>query len=133
MDLREAFISFDNGHDADTAIACIKGVVSRTDADLFIKCIKNKEEKEVTVLSGIMPYMVSDIIEVIPRIPEIIDVKFYGVTTVVFWEDGTKTHVVLQDGDTYNAELAFAMCIIKKICGNTGRYNELFKKWVYKG
>lgn len=32
--------------------------------------------------------------------------------------------------DTYNPEIGLAMCIIKKMCGNKGNYNDVFNKWV---
>ena len=35
-------------------------------------------------------------------IPKVKDIRFYDKATVVFWEDKTKTVVVLQDGDTYD-------------------------------
>ena len=66
------------------------------------------------------------------KIPEIENVIFNEKATIVFWKDGDKTVVKLQDGDTYNKELGFAMCICKKALGNKGNYNDLFKKWVYK-
>lgn len=66
------------------------------------------------------------------KVPEIKNVIFNEKATIVFWEDGDKTVVKLQDGDTYNKELGFAMCICKKALGGKGNYNDLFKKWVYE-
>ena len=34
--------------------------------------------------------------------------------TIVFWNDGTKTVSVSEKGDTYNKELGFALCVLKK-------------------
>ena len=53
-------------------------------------------------------------------------------STVVKWSDGTITKVKVQTdkGDTYNPELGMAMCICKKVFGNKGNYNEVFKKWL---
>ena len=62
-------------------------------------------------------------------LPEIRNVKFNGPATIVFWADGTKTVVKCQDGDAYSEEVGLAMCIIKKVFGNTSKYNDIFKKW----
>lgn len=58
------------------------------------------------------------------------DVIFNNPATVVIWEDGTKTVVKCQKGDTYSEELGLAMCIAKKFFGNKGNFNEVFKKWI---
>ena len=62
-------------------------------------------------------------------LPEIKSVKFDGPATIVFWADGTKTVVKCQDGDDYSKEVGLAMCIVKKVFGNTSKYNDIFKKW----
>ena len=62
-------------------------------------------------------------------LPEIKNVKFNGPATIVFWADGTKTIVKCQDGDDYSEEVGLAMCIAKKVFGNTSKYNDIFKKW----
>lgn len=62
-------------------------------------------------------------------LPEIKNVKFNGPATIVFWADGTKTVVKCQDGDDYSKEVGLAMCIVKKVFGNTSKYNDVFKKW----
>lgn len=62
-------------------------------------------------------------------LPEIKNVKFNGPATIVFWADGTKTVVKCQDGDDYSEEVGLAMCIAKKVFGNTSKYNDVFKKW----
>ena len=65
---------------------------------------------------------------------DIKDVIFNDPATIVLWKDGTKTVVKCQKdkGDTYNPELGLAMCIIKKMCGNKGNYNDVFNKWLPK-
>lgn len=60
------------------------------------------------------------------------NVIYNNPATIVKWRDGTKTVVKCQDGDTYNPETGLAMCIIKKLYGNKGRYNDIFKKWLPK-
>jgi hypothetical protein len=61
-------------------------------------------------------------------------VVFHNPATIVIWNDGSKTVVKCQEGtgDTYNPELGLAMCIIKKLCGNKGNYNDVFTKWLPK-
>jgi hypothetical protein len=56
-------------------------------------------------------------------------VIFNDPATIVFWDDGTKTVVKCNNGDIYNKEVGLTACIVKKICGNTGRWNEILKKW----
>lgn len=49
--------------------------------------------------------------------------------TTVSWIDGTKTTVACQEGDTPDKEKGLAMCICKKLFGNKGSYNEIFKEF----
>ena len=49
--------------------------------------------------------------------------------TIVLWSDGDKTVVKAQNDEPFDEEKGLAMAIIKKLCGNTGRYNELFKEY----
>ena len=65
-------------------------------------------------------------------LPEISNVIFNPPATIVFWSDKTKTVVKVQDGDVFDPEKGLAMAIIKKMYGNTGKYNDIFKKWVPK-
>lgn len=58
------------------------------------------------------------------------NVIFNDPATVVMWEDGTKTVVKCQPGDTYSKETGLALCIAKKYLGNKGNFNEVFKKWI---
>lgn len=62
--------------------------------------------------------------------PQIENVIFNDPATVVFWSDGDKTVVKCQPGDVFSKELGLAMAICKKVYGNRGNYNEVFKKWV---
>lgn len=65
-----------------------------------------------------------------PTLPSIKNVYFNDPVTVVLWDDGTKTIVRCQKGDTYSKEVGLSLCISKKALGNKGNYNEIFKKWV---
>lgn len=55
---------------------------------------------------------------------------FNDPATVVIWDDGSKTVVKCQPGDTYSKETGLALCIAKKYLGNKGNFNEVFKKWI---
>lgn len=59
------------------------------------------------------------------------NVMFNNPTTIVFWEDGTKT-VVKADGEAFDPEKGLAMAISKKYLGNQGNYWNEFKKWLSK-
>lgn len=61
---------------------------------------------------------------------DIIDVIHNAPATIVKWKDGTKTIVKCQPGDKYDKEAGLAFAICKKVFGNKGNYNEVFKKWV---
>lgn len=65
-----------------------------------------------------------------PTRPSIKNVYFNNPATVVLWDDGTKTVVKCQDGDTYSKETGLALCVAKKAMGNKGNYNDIFRKWI---
>lgn len=60
---------------------------------------------------------------------QIENVIFNNPATIVFWADGTKT-VVKADSEDFDPEKGLAMAIAKKFYGNTGRYFDIFKKWI---
>ena len=64
---------------------------------------------------------------------EIKDVIFNRPATIVRWGDGTKTVVKCQEGDLYSYEVGLALCFAKKALGNTGNFNDIFKKWIPEG
>ena len=64
--------------------------------------------------------------------PEIKDVIFNNPATIVKWADGTKTVVKVQNGEPYDEEKGLAMAFVKKIYGNKGNYNDIFRKWCPK-
>lgn len=63
-------------------------------------------------------------------VPDIKDVIFNPPATIVLWADGTKTVVKCQEDETYSKEVGLAMCICKKVYGNKGNYNNIFKKFI---
>ena len=50
--------------------------------------------------------------------------------TIVFWSDNTKTVAVCEKGDTYNRELGFALCVLKKKYGNK-TVHDMLDKYVH--
>ena len=64
------------------------------------------------------------------KLLDIIKVIFNNPATIVYWKDGDKTIVKCGEKDTYDKEKGLSMCICKKIFGNKGNYNEVFKKWI---
>lgn len=56
-------------------------------------------------------------------------VIFNDPATIVLWEDGSKTVVKVQDGDTFDKEKGLAMALLKKIFGNNGSYYKEIKRW----
>ena len=49
-------------------------------------------------------------------------------TTVALWNDGTKTIVKCQPGDSFDAEKGIAMCFMKRYFKNRGWYNEWMRE-----
>ena len=60
---------------------------------------------------------------------EIKKVIFNDPATIVYWTDGSKTVVKVQDGDSFDQEKGLAMAFAKKALGNKGAYCNTFKKW----
>lgn len=59
------------------------------------------------------------------------NVIFNNPATIVFWSDGTKTVVKRQKGDKkFDPEKGLAMAICKKVMGNKGNFNDIFKEWI---
>lgn len=55
---------------------------------------------------------------------------FNGPATIVLWNDGTKTVVKCQDGDTFDKEKGIALCFMKKSLGNKSNFNNIIKKYL---
>lgn len=67
----------------------------------------------------------------IMQIPGIKNVLFNDTkrTTTVLFDDGTKTMSKTKDGETYDCEIGFAMCIMKKMYGNRSRFQKEIERW----
>lgn len=61
----------------------------------------------------------------------IVDVKFSGNRTIVFFRDGTKTIVTCQEGDTFDKEKGLAMACMKRLFKDTNVFNEVLRKWCH--
>lgn len=59
---------------------------------------------------------------------DIKNVIFNYPATIVYWADGTKTVVKVQN-EKFDREKGLAMAIAKKALGNKGNYFDVFKKW----
>lgn len=62
----------------------------------------------------------------------IVDVKFSGDRTIVFFNDGTKVIVQCQEGDTFDKEKGLAVACMKKLFDNTNIFNEVMRKWCHE-
>lgn len=105
-----------------------------------VECIKEslnsfygvkEEEREEMIL------MTKEIAEAIRdgRNDYIFSIKkviFNDPATVVYWENGEKTVVKCQNGETFDPEKGLAMAISKRALGDCHEYYETFKKYVGK-
>lgn len=69
----------------------------------------------------------------IPKIKNVIIAEPY---TTILWSDNTKTQVKCMDGDRFDPEHGFAMCVLKKIYEEPKKpnaYSKWVKGWVKKG
>lgn len=55
-------------------------------------------------------------------------VIFSGPATTILWKDGTKTTVKCQNEDAWDDDVGVAMCYLKKMLGNKGNYNNIFRE-----
>lgn len=55
-------------------------------------------------------------------------VIFNDPATIVYWEDGSKTVVKCGNGDIYDREKGFAMCVLKRLYGD--KFHAMLKKHV---
>lgn len=63
-----------------------------------------------------------------PKKPLPKKVIFSGPATTILWKDGTKTTVKCQEGDEWAPDVGIAMCYLKKMLGNKGNYNKIFRE-----
>lgn len=110
----------------------------------YIKCCEAKslENRSIrTMLNSVYGYNGGFLHKLIASEDDIRNsikkVIFSGPATIVLWNDGTKTMVKLCTDeinlqDEMYEELRWnglALCISKKVMGNTGNYKKIFKQW----
>lgn len=61
-------------------------------------------------------------------LPEMKKVIFNGPATTILWKDGTKTTVKCQKEDVWSDEVGIAMCCLKRVLGNEGNFNNIFRQ-----
>lgn len=76
---------------------------------------------------GLSPVPIASVSVMMPTIRKVI---FHDPATIIIWRDGTKTVVKCGENDTYDKEKGMAMAICKRIYGNKGNYNNIFKEWL---
>ena len=67
-------------------------------------------------------------IPITPMKPRPKKVIFSGPATTILWRDGTKTTVKCSRHDIYDEEVGIAMCYLKKMLGNKGNFNNIFRE-----
>lgn len=63
-----------------------------------------------------------------PKKPIPKKVIFSGPATTILWTDGTKTTVKCSDEDAWSDDVGIAMCYLKKMLGNKGNFNNIFRE-----
>lgn len=71
--------------------------------------------------------------EMLGKSVDIKKVIFSGPCTIVIWEDGDKTMVRQQEGDTYSKEVGLLMCLAKRVWGKNesgSNFNDYMRKYI---
>lgn len=67
-----------------------------------------------------------------PKLPAIKQLIFNNPATIIYWDDGTKTVVKCQPGDTFNMETGMAMAMLKRFLGNDNTFNRIMTHYLGK-
>ena len=67
-------------------------------------------------------------VPITPKKPLPKKVIFNGPATTILWKDGTKTTVKCSSEDVWDDDVGIAMCYLKKMLGNKGNYNNIFRE-----
>ena len=67
-------------------------------------------------------------VPITPKKPLPKKVIFNGPATTILWKDGTKTTVKCQEEDVWADDVGIAMCYLKKMLGNKGNFNNIFRE-----
>lgn len=75
--------------------------------------------------------MVDNVFEKNKILPKIKKVIFHkNIATEVIWMDGTKTKVIVRDGDSFNKEFGLCQAIAKKYYGSYENFKKSLNKSV---
>ena len=85
------------------------------------------DNSEIRRALGLLPVPIASVAVMMPTIKKVI---FHDPATIIIWRDGTKTVVKCGENDTYDREKGMAMAICKRLYGNKGNYNNIFKEWL---
>lgn len=118
--------------DIDTMVSCIIEGLTECHQELHnsgaTKYLTSEELIRIDHNSELMEKVMCAIKENTNNM-DIKEVIFNNPATIVKWEDGTKTVVKRQKGERWDKEKGLAMAMVKKMYGNKGNYNDIFKKW----
>ena len=67
-------------------------------------------------------------VPITPKKPLPKKVIFSGPATTILWQDGTKTTVKCSAEDVWDDDVGIAMCYLKKMLGNKGNFNNIFRE-----
>lgn len=87
----------------------------------FENCIRFLEKKETAKEPIKIKYQAN-------KKPKPKKVHFSGPATTILWMDGTKTTVKCHSEDVWSDEVGIAMCYLKKMFGNHGNFNNIFRE-----
>jgi len=113
--MKRAHVTLDDGQEAEVLVRdfCVSSQVG---------C-----EPEVTITGFLTRLSKRE-----PQAPELMvtNVIYNDPATVVYWSDKTRTVVKCQPGDTFDPKTGFLLALCKKVCGNTGNYNDLLRECI---
>ena len=124
--LKKKFLSVQAYKDGEHQSISGEITIDVVDDEMLDFYVKNRLGCQVQMTYNAIKTLLWDI----KYVPPIDNVIFNDPATIVFWNDGSKTVVKCQEGDTFSKETGLAMAIAKKALGNKGRFNETFKQWI---
>ena len=107
---------------------CPKGVACYGSNPIEPPCY-NGDYERIMYIDEIKKYLIEEGL-IMPDIKGIWFNQKKGIT-VVKWIDNSITKVSTQNDEKFDSEKGIALCFMKKICGNTGNYNEILKQYVH--
>ena len=83
-----------------------------------------RDKNRVNHFGGVVPIIKDNLISE----ARILKVIYSQSTTIVFWDDNTKTIAKKAEEDFYNSEVGLLICILKKILG-TAEVSNILNDW----